>query len=105
MMQQFWSTLLSAESPHFDHCEGASLKPPEIRPSSGSLSHFYAFRLTKGQREESFSRNAHTTMSGAGDSGIAVGLKAGFIVTKRAKSARPSQRKGVRNICGDYVPT
>src|SRR5262245_40864782 len=31
------------------------------------------------------------------DTGLAVGLKRGFIVTKREKRARPSQRKGVRD--------
>jgi len=51
----------------------------------------------------------------SGDTGIAVGLKSGFIVTKREKRLRPSQRKGklgrrvalirevVREIAG-YAP-
>ena len=33
------------------------------------------------------------------DSGIAVGLKKGFLVTKRDKRPRPSQTKGVSAIC------
>lgn len=34
----------------------------------------------------------------SGDNGIAVGLKRGFIVTKRTKVSRPSNRKGVSKL-------
>lgn len=37
------------------------------------------------------------------DTGIAVGLKKGFIVTKRAKKVRPSQSKGVRIVAWNYL--